>query len=65
MSFEPCPPDLTVARISSFLDYTADELNGKSIYTLCHGQDAHKLKKSHSERKCCMPRFQLLFCFNA
>ncbi|KFB52226.1 AGAP000056-PA-like protein [Anopheles sinensis] len=45
--------DLTIIhcenRISSFLDYTADELNGKSIYTLCHGQDAHKLKKSHSE----------------
>ncbi|XP_061505174.1 protein trachealess isoform X1 [Anopheles gambiae] len=45
--------DLTIIhcenRISSFLDYTADELNGKSIYSLCHGQDAHKLKKSHSE----------------
>ncbi|XP_055627267.1 protein trachealess isoform X2 [Toxorhynchites rutilus septentrionalis] len=45
--------DLTIIhcenRISSFLDYTADELNGKSVYTLCHGQDAHKLKKSHSE----------------
>uniref|UniRef100_A0A182N096 Uncharacterized protein n=1 Tax=Anopheles dirus TaxID=7168 RepID=A0A182N096_9DIPT len=45
--------DLTIIhcenRISSFLDYSADELNGKSIYSLCHGQDAHKLKKSHSE----------------
>ncbi|EAT46470.1 AAEL002343-PA [Aedes aegypti] len=45
--------DLTIIhcenRISSFLDYTADELNGKSVYTLCHGQDAPKLKKSHSE----------------
>uniref|UniRef100_A0A182T189 PAS domain-containing protein n=1 Tax=Anopheles maculatus TaxID=74869 RepID=A0A182T189_9DIPT len=45
--------DLTIIhcenRISSFLDYTADELNGKSVYSLCHGQDAHKLKKSHSE----------------
>ncbi|XP_058832108.1 protein trachealess isoform X2 [Topomyia yanbarensis] len=45
--------DLTIIhcenRISSFLDYTADELNGKSVYLLCHGQDAHKLKKSHSE----------------
>uniref|UniRef100_A0A182IQU6 Uncharacterized protein n=1 Tax=Anopheles atroparvus TaxID=41427 RepID=A0A182IQU6_ANOAO len=42
--------DLTIIHCeNSFLDYTADELNGKSIYTLCHGQDAHKLKKSHSE----------------
>ncbi|XP_053692362.1 protein trachealess [Sabethes cyaneus] len=45
--------DLTIIhcenRIASFLDYTADELNGKSVYLLCHGQDAHKLKKSHAE----------------
>ncbi|XP_035775642.1 protein trachealess-like isoform X2 [Anopheles albimanus] len=45
--------DLTIIhcenRISSFLDYSADELNGKSVYSLCHGQDAHKLKRSHSE----------------
>ncbi|XP_058444636.1 protein trachealess isoform X2 [Malaya genurostris] len=42
--------DLTIIHCeNSFLDYTADELNGKSVYLLCHGQDAHKLKKSHSE----------------
>uniref|UniRef100_A0A182PK12 Uncharacterized protein n=1 Tax=Anopheles epiroticus TaxID=199890 RepID=A0A182PK12_9DIPT len=42
--------DLTIIHCeNSFLDYTADELNGKSVYSLCHGQDAHKLKKSHSE----------------
>ncbi|XP_047102609.1 protein trachealess-like [Schistocerca piceifrons] len=34
-------------RVSELLDYTADELTGKNLYTLCHGEDANKLRKSH------------------
>ncbi|XP_055604606.1 protein trachealess isoform X2 [Uranotaenia lowii] len=42
--------DLTIIHCeNSFLDWTSDELNGKSVYTICHGQDAHKLRKSHTE----------------
>ncbi|XP_044581468.1 protein trachealess isoform X3 [Cotesia glomerata] len=34
-------------KVSELLDYTADELTGKSMYGLCHGEDAHRLRKSH------------------
>ncbi|XP_042902039.1 protein trachealess isoform X1 [Parasteatoda tepidariorum] len=34
-------------RVSDLLDYTADELTGKNMYTLCHGQDVQKLRKCH------------------
>ncbi|XP_072742602.1 protein trachealess-like isoform X3 [Anoplolepis gracilipes] len=34
-------------KVSELLDYTADELTGKNLYTLCHGEDANRLRKSH------------------
>ncbi|GIX66824.1 protein trachealess [Caerostris extrusa] len=34
-------------RVSDLLDYTAEELTGKNLYTLCHGQDVQKLRKCH------------------
>ncbi|KAL0276379.1 UNVERIFIED_CONTAM: hypothetical protein PYX00_003966 [Menopon gallinae] len=34
-------------RVSELLDYTAEELTGKNLYTLCHGEDANKLRKCH------------------
>ncbi|XP_014275365.1 protein trachealess isoform X3 [Halyomorpha halys] len=34
-------------RVSELLDYTADEITGMNMYTLCHGEDAHRLRKSH------------------
>ncbi|XP_063993258.1 protein trachealess isoform X3 [Diachasmimorpha longicaudata] len=34
-------------KVSELLDYTADELTGKSLYALCHGEDANRLRKSH------------------
>ncbi|KAL1402196.1 hypothetical protein pipiens_006194 [Culex pipiens pipiens] len=37
------------ARITSFLGYSAEELLGKSVYSLCHGQDIEKLRRSHRE----------------
>ena len=33
------------------LDYSAEELTGRSLYTLCHGADAHLLRKAHVDRK--------------
>lgn len=36
-----------ICRVSELLDYTADELTGKNLYTLCHGEDANRLRKSH------------------
>lgn len=33
------------------LDYTPDELTGESLYTLCHGDDAGKLRKCHMDCK--------------
>ncbi|KAL1138937.1 hypothetical protein AAG570_008999 [Ranatra chinensis] len=34
-------------RVADLLDYTADELTGMNMYTLCHGEDANMLRKSH------------------
>ncbi|XP_044741358.1 protein trachealess isoform X2 [Chrysoperla carnea] len=34
-------------RVSELLDYTAEELTGKNLYALCHGEDANKLRKCH------------------
>ncbi|GIX70014.1 protein trachealess [Caerostris extrusa] len=31
-------------RVSELLDYTAEELTGKNLYTLCHGQDVQKIR---------------------
>ncbi|KAK9499120.1 hypothetical protein O3M35_003625 [Rhynocoris fuscipes] len=43
--------DFTIAhcepRVADLLDYTADEITGMNMYTLCHGEDAHRLRKSH------------------
>lgn len=38
-------------RVSELLDYTAEELTGKNLYTLCHGEDANRLRKCHLDRK--------------
>lgn len=38
---------LNDCRVSELLDYTAEELTGRNLYTLCHGEDAHRLRKSH------------------
>lgn len=45
------PLHLVFSRVSELLDYTADELTGKNLYTLCHGEDANRLRKSHIDRK--------------
>lgn len=34
-------------RISELLDYSAEEITGKSMYTLCHAQDAERIRKCH------------------
>ncbi|PRD25332.1 UNVERIFIED_CONTAM: trh [Trichonephila clavipes] len=34
-------------RVADLLDYTAEELTGKNMYTLCHGQDVQKMRKCH------------------
>ncbi|XP_037792569.1 protein trachealess-like [Penaeus monodon] len=34
-------------KVTDLLDYTADELQGRSLYSLCHGQDVEKLRKTH------------------
>lgn len=42
-----------LCRVSELLDYTAEELTGMSLYALCHGEDVHKLKSTHEDRKFC------------
>ncbi|XP_073959525.1 PAS domain-containing protein trachealess isoform X6 [Choristoneura fumiferana] len=44
--------DFTVAhcepsRVNELLGYTAEEMTGKNLYALCHGEDANKLRKCH------------------
>uniref|UniRef100_T1JJ64 PAS domain-containing protein n=1 Tax=Strigamia maritima TaxID=126957 RepID=T1JJ64_STRMM len=34
-------------RVSELLDYTAEELTGKNMYILCHGEDVNKVRKCH------------------
>ncbi len=31
------------------MDYTAEELTGCSLYALCHGEDVHKIRKTHED----------------
>lgn len=38
-------------KVSELLDYSPDELTGRNLYTLCHGEDANKLRKCHIDRK--------------
>lgn len=38
-------------RVAEILDYTADELTGMNMYTLCHGEDVGKLRKCHLDRE--------------
>ena len=33
------------------LDYTAEDLNGKSLYGLCHAADMDKIKQTHTDCK--------------
>ncbi|XP_045503905.1 protein trachealess isoform X1 [Colias croceus] len=35
------------SRVQELLGYTAEELTGKNMYALCHGEDANKLRKCH------------------
>jgi len=41
----------TFYRVSELLDYTAEELTGQSLYALCHGEDVHKLRRTHEDCK--------------
>ncbi|XP_037032208.1 protein trachealess isoform X5 [Bradysia coprophila] len=34
-------------KVTELLDYTPEELTGRNIYNLCHGEDADKLRRSH------------------
>lgn len=39
-------------RVTDLLEYSPEELTGKNLYNLCHGEDADKLRKSHLDCKC-------------
>ncbi|CAG9759323.1 unnamed protein product [Ceutorhynchus assimilis] len=34
-------------KVMELLDYTPEELTGRNLYALCHGEDANKLRKCH------------------
>ncbi|XP_022252918.1 protein trachealess-like, partial [Limulus polyphemus] len=36
-------------RITDILDFAADELVGRNMYSLCHGQDVQQLRKCHED----------------
>lgn len=48
-------------KVSDLLDYSADELTGRNLYALCHGEDANKLRKCHVDRKLINPSETLVF----
>ena len=41
----------TILRVCDLLDYTADDLTGKSMYSLVHAADVHKIKQTHVDCK--------------
>ena len=43
----------TILRVCDLLDYTADDLTGKSMYSLVHAADVHKIKQTHVDCKWC------------
>lgn len=42
------------------IDYTPEELTGQNLYTLCHGEDAAKLRKSHLDCKSKLQETQII-----
>lgn len=38
-------------RVTDLLEYSPEELTGKNLYNLCHGEDADKLRRSHLDCK--------------
>lgn len=38
-------------KVTELLDYTPEELTGKNLYNLCHGEDSAKLRKNHMDCK--------------
>ncbi|XP_061392028.1 protein trachealess isoform X1 [Musca vetustissima] len=36
-------------RISDLLDYSPEEMVGKSMYALCHAEDANRMRKHHTD----------------
>lgn len=38
-------------RVSDLLDFIAEDLSGRSLYTLCHAEDVRLLRKAHTDRK--------------
>ncbi|XP_060536967.1 protein trachealess isoform X2 [Cylas formicarius] len=34
-------------KVMELLDYSPEELTGRNLYSLCHGEDANKLRKCH------------------
>ena len=40
-----------MSRVCDLLDYTAEELTGKSMYSLVHTSDVDKIKQTHIDRK--------------
>ena len=38
-------------RVCDLLDYSADDLTGKSMYSLVHAADVHKIKQTHVDCK--------------
>lgn len=42
---------LSTRRVTDLLEYLPEELQGKNLYNLCHGEDADKLRKSHLDCK--------------
>jgi neuronal PAS domain-containing protein 1/3 len=47
-------------RVTEILGYSPEEVVGESLYNLCHGEDATKLRKCHSD--CKLP-FHCTLCF--
>lgn len=39
-------------RVSELLDYSPEELTGKSLYRLCHAEDVAVLRECHVHREC-------------
>lgn len=51
-NFSELDPFVLPLRVTDLLNYSPDELVGRSIYSLIHGQDVVLLKKCHLDCEC-------------
>ena len=51
-------------RVSDLIDFAAEDLTGRSLYTLCHAEDVRLLRKSHTDCMQIVGSYIFYYCCN-